>query len=773
MGAIRAGLPLKIITTPSSLLVLSVFLLLLLALYWPALFDGRTLLHGDNIGHGLALLHTLHEFFHGDGALLWSDGIYGGFPLFSEGQGAFLNPLNIVAALLFTPITALNAYHLLAMFTCGAGMFLLSRTLGASPWASGIAVIGSVFSVLWMNCQENVTVSGALAWLPWMIWSMEKWVRQPDYRWAAAFGACTSLLVFAGYPQMLHGGVLYMAVSLCVVPFQPTARAVWRDSLGRRVATGAFAVLVCVGLSAVQWIPLLQLVSESARESGTQLLSMHPIQDYFHNFFFVVSDAESHLPYLLMVGSFLVLLLAALIVLVPSPDRVKGHILATALLLLLGMGEQSAVFRFVYDYHLIPGMHSFRIMFIYLYLFVLGAALLAAFSVDGLVALARQRRWRDVRVARLVGACVLYALVLWSFFDRVALTELFVVQNVWVAVALLMVLLLLLLGRHAWLPPVLFGVLLLEIVLFRMGGLGFHDRDYLAEPDTVRWIDQSGLRRTYKVRNLTFANMFTFLPSTTEGLGERAQAALSAVVASSNVLWGIDSPNGTFGLPLRRHALAAGQFQREYAGEGAGPGGRLIDLLSQRLVTTTRPLDLPGFSVAYRSQASGVVINENRFALPVVRAVSGHEVVPGPEEALARLTQGDVRGLVIEAGVDGPPPVPTPGGDGIASQGMRIEVLAAESGRYLVEVDADTNGWLFIADAPYPGWRATVDGEEAPVYAANLMGKAIPFAAGRHTVAVRYRPTAFYTGALISLLSLAALAWCMLRYGLKGSTDAA
>jgi uncharacterized membrane protein YfhO len=58
-----------------------------------------------------------------------------------------------------------------------------------------------------------------------------------------------------------------------------------------------------------------------------------------------------------------------------------------------------------------------------------------------------------------------------------------------------------------------------------------------------------------------------------------------------------------------------------------------------------------------------------------------------------------------------------------------------------------------VADTYDPGWKATVDGRDAPLLRANLAFRAVPVDAGRHTVEMRYRPAAVVIGLAISGLT--------------------
>ncbi|NPA31929.1 MAG: YfhO family protein, partial [Chloroflexi bacterium] len=86
--------------------------------------------------------------------------------------------------------------------------------------------------------------------------------------------------------------------------------------------------------------------------------------------------------------------------------------------------------------------------------------------------------------------------------------------------------------------------------------------------------------------------------------------------------------------------------------------------------------------------------------------------------------------------------------------------------RVQVWVEAPADGWLLLAEQAYPGWRAAVDGEPAPVYIAEYALMAVPVPAGAHTVTWVYRPAWWPGVGWVSLLGgalLAALAYAPRR----------
>ncbi|HKC24169.1 MAG TPA: hypothetical protein VKF32_05480 [Thermoanaerobaculia bacterium] len=75
--------------------------------------------------------------------------------------------------------------------------------------------------------------------------------------------------------------------------------------------------------------------------------------------------------------------------------------------------------------------------------------------------------------------------------------------------------------------------------------------------------------------------------------------------------------------------------------------------------------------------------------------------------------------------------------------------------RWSIDTRADRAGELVVADPFFPGWVASVDGHATPLAARPGEPFRIPLPAGRHHVALRYRPRPFLIGLAVSLASLA------------------
>ena len=146
-------------------------------------------------------------------------------------------------------------------------------------------------------------------------------------------------------------------------------------------------------------------------------------------------------------------------------------------------------------------------------------------------------------------------------------------------------------------------------------------------------------------------------------------------------------------------------------------------------------------------EAAGAVLYENERARPRAFAVHRIVVASTPREAIRRLATGEVRpeeAVVLE---DPTAPATAGAGPSVVSiqidEPLRVELLATMNG----------DGYVVLADTIYSGWRATVDGVEAPIFAANGLFRAVVVRDGSHRVRFEYRPRSLHIGAAITAIT--------------------
>jgi hypothetical protein len=186
------------------------------------------------------------------------------------------------------------------------------------------------------------------------------------------------------------------------------------------------------------------------------------------------------------------------------------------------------------------------------------------------------------------------------------------------------------------------------------------------------------------------------------------------------------------------------------------PSDRILDLLGVRYVIANE-------GTSSRSDLQLVDFGDLRMYArpdPVPRSlvVFGSTPVADEDAALDRLAQADFdpnREVTLE-------------GTDTAALGARSAPLAVapdvdEPERWHAHVSLPQPGYLLQREAWYPGWRARVDGVEAPVLRADSLYRAVALTPGEHDVEVYFDSSSFKRGALLSVAGMvviiALLAW--------------
>ncbi len=92
--------------------------------------------------------------------------------------------------------------------------------------------------------------------------------------------------------------------------------------------------------------------------------------------------------------------------------------------------------------------------------------------------------------------------------------------------------------------------------------------------------------------------------------------------------------------------------------------------------------------------------------------------------------------------------------DGAPSATPQIELVTDRADLMVIDVKADTPGWMRIADSWYPGWKAELDGKVVDIIRADALVKGVCVPAGEHRLTLSYLPTNIVPAAWISLASI-------------------
>lgn len=141
---------------------------------------------------------------------------------------------------------------------------------------------------------------------------------------------------------------------------------------------------------------------------------------------------------------------------------------------------------------------------------------------------------------------------------------------------------------------------------------------------------------------------------------------------------------------------------------------------------------------------------ENETAMGNAWFVTDVKQVANANEELAALGTENLRTTAVVAQADFG--FLKAGGTGT----VRMTSYGANEARY--EVDSQQGGLVVFSEVYYPGWTATVDGQEVEVGRANYVLRAINVPAGKHEVVFTFAPKSIQTTETIAYVALAVLA---------------
>ncbi|HET6315435.1 MAG TPA: hypothetical protein VFG86_03175, partial [Chloroflexota bacterium] len=161
------------------------------------------------------LMRWVSQQLHAGVLPLWTPQVFGGYPIFADGEIGLSYPPALLALWLMPPERAFIFLRLLHLWIAAFGTFALARTLGLPRGASVLA--GLVFALgNFLQAQihhENVVRTAA--WMPVMLVLVERALRAADPSrrtfWTIWAGLALSMAGLALHSQMLAIDLLVLA----------------------------------------------------------------------------------------------------------------------------------------------------------------------------------------------------------------------------------------------------------------------------------------------------------------------------------------------------------------------------------------------------------------------------------------------------------------------------------------------------------------------------------------------------------------------------------
>jgi hypothetical protein len=715
-------------------------LLITIAFSWKLLLSGQyTCLNGtDTVYQVIPWLQEQAVQWHGGHFPLWDRHLWAGQPLVGQVQPGTLNPVNWILFSMrlkdgFIRIPVLHWYWVSIQFLAVLFCYCLCRDLGLSQFASilggcAFGLGGFVAAIGWPQLMLSAVL------LPLILMFLLRVLREENtLPNAAAAGALLGASFLSGH----HNVPTYFTLATFGVWVYV---ATVRRSL-RKVMIPVLVFMACFALiAAAQIVPAYELGKLSMRWAGaSEALSWDQQVPY------PVHETYSLLPTEIIgiaIQSFQqdATIFIGVVILTLGLAGAAARWRERSVRLLAAMGVGGLIFalgaRSLYHgilYALIPNLDKARAPSMAEAIFHLGIVVLAAYGLDSL------------RTSEINGAAKTLAIRIlgWSSILLYAgLTVLMTVRaekgeeyKMLAQTALVALILsgILWLWKHSRLSGTAASVLCILLLLFELNNFTDHGLRTFETAKTLRKLDENhDLAAFLKQRN--------DFP--------RVEVDDKEIPFNFGDWFGVDQIGGFQPGLLKSLALTQGE-----------PRYRMLLAINYAIA---RKPSRPDQAEVFQG-TSGIKIFANPGAFPRVRIV--HAAVGAPDEDAVISTvvnpATDLQRTVVVRGV--PPVLETcDGGD--------VQVVRYRTTSVALRVTTPCKSMVLVADTWFPGWKASVDGKPAQIYAAYDIVRGVVVDAGQHEVVMRYRPSSVFAGMLLAFMGILLCAALQFRRQKKTAT---
>jgi len=739
------------------LFVVLFLLLLTLIFFWKIVFLHQTFFIGDIISFNYPLRAYISSSLKEGHLPLWTPYICCGFPLLAEGEAGLFYPLNFT--FLLSP--ALLAYNYSVIFHFFLGGFFLYLFLKALKLESTSCLIGAVtfaFSGLFVTHIYYLNMLSGYIWLPLILFFIERGIKRERFSYFLFAGVVLGIEFLGSHPQIA-------LQVLGIVFFYLIFRGF--SSL-RRKTIPVFLLILIIGLSlaAIQLLPTYELTRYSIR--GVSL----PYQEWTKTSFplkYIITFLLPNFygaPFIdTYFGPFNYFDLCTYLGILPlilagigigwRRDRLSFFFFFLAILsLFLALGKYNPGYRLLYH---LPLLKSLRGPGRYLYLYSFSLPILAALGFDYLTKSKNTFLFRKTLL--FFGLFFLLIFILASLtilltqhsfletgnFSIETINRIYLVRLKDLFFFLIMVLSSL--GLFFFLERgkvKLFKTLALLLIIFNLFSFGIRfnptlDRDlFSSQPKSLQFLKKDkGIHRIANsppdaYRGKILCSCITNLepyPKIIKGFTENIEPNLPLLYRISHVA-------GYISLRLRRHEELVKICDL-----------RLTGLLNCKYFLSTKEAPFLG-ALVFTNRFVNIYRNKNFLSRAFI--VHQIEVIKDEKKILKRLREPTFdlkRCIILEEGSDlemNPSSL----------EGSKAEIIEYSPREMVIKADLIQNGFLFLSDTYYPGWKVYVDGKREKIYRADYLFRAVSLKEGSHLVRFVYRPLTFYFGAGISLFML-------------------
>ena len=726
---------------------LFILLAIATAFFYPMLFDGKVIFYRDFQFITYPIRYFLSQAYHQGVIPYWTTNTFGGMPFMATlHPGVFYPPSVLFFLNDFT--LALNLYYVLHFLILGWFAFLLGRQWNLSWLAALCCGITSMLSgyILASALCSNLFLSSV--WLPLIFWLYYQFAGKNHIGYFVGLVLAIATQTLAASPEI--SVMTMILLYLHAVVFMPRAQG--KSGYVRITATLGLAVVLALGLSALQLVPSAELIKHTFRESGLDYsahakwsLAPSKLTTFIltpgYNEYLTsragAADYFSGLLHSIYMGIFGFVFVSLGFLL--RKDKAVGFWLLIFLFgVFFALGKHNPLYEYIYRWT--PFLDLFRYPEKYFFASSFAAVFLVGYTLDALVRSTRDRKIKISTVLTFLilifGATSVLALSKPQLEPQLPLAFLFVFSVAYV---------LLYYGKmkKTGFAALLFVLIFLDLFVKGAGMLPLIDRKfYEAKPMLMDILDGSaGKYRTYSGRvNLKpDPSLYPIGPTRLAGV----RAAKEQLYPSLGMVYGVEHVGGVPGLAmdLQNHIV---WYQYLILSEP--------DRRWRILKRSNVKYWIDGDSTTLHTQDGYPIILPDRvkvledalpraFLVPQMRVLEKNKILNTYYDA----SFDPLQEVILREPVDFQP---------TANFAGQVSEVAYRPNHVTVKTSQEGNGFLVLLDTYLPGWTVTVDGREQPILNANGIYRAVQLGPGEHTLEFDYFPEGFREGLIVSAIFL-------------------
>jgi hypothetical protein len=667
---------------------------------------------------------------------LWSDTILSGYPFFADPLSGLWYPLNWLLLVLPLPL-GFNLLFILHLLWGGMGLYFFLLRKDLHPFA---AVAGGLSFILMPKifshfATGHVTLIFAVAWTPWLLYVEEiirqsrqgKWRRLlpgvilgiialADVRWVLFSGLLWFAYRLTGYIQAIRRGKLAQDPQITDAKENPAM------SLRYFVLDTLLQGLLAFSISAVLLIPLIQYAGLSTRSGLTPAdnlyLSLSPLQ----LFGLIFPDFGVYAEWALYPGALACILLLLTLVTPALRKKTTFWSVLIGISLLYALGEN---IPFLGVIQRLPGINLLRVPTRILFIAGLAFSILSATAIDALIKEEIDRHSRVVQFILVIFSAftLMFALGLWWITGNLPLE--FIWGSVFVAVFSILILTRIhgRLGVRPWLA------LLLPLLVLDLGTVNNFAVHFT--PANKVQSQGEGVARYLSAQDdngRVYSPSYSIPQQTAVHYGLQLADGIDPMQLENYVQF-MEKASGVpyDGYSVTLPPFASGEPQT--ANAAFSPDAERLGWLNVAYVTSE--FDMKEANLEFITQFDNTRVYRNRLVLPRAYILTG----------------------------------PT------GNQSSILEVSDLEITPNWISLRAEGPGLLVLSEVNYPGWEATVDGQQVQILDYESILRSVELGGGTHQVRFRFRPGSLHAGAILSFAGWVLFFLSMIIYRSNSEVD--